>query len=167
MACVNILFVNMCHRNVASHSLLNTNTKADIIMVQEPWYDRISTMCLDSDPEGVNILGGAANPKWDCIYPKTNHGERCKVMAYCHISLTHFNITNHLDTSPCHHILTLDIHLGSSSFRAINVYHDKDHHRSLENILNIKTNPHIPTVVGGDFNTHSHLWLPPGIHPSP
>jgi hypothetical protein len=77
-----------------SHSLLITNTKVDLIMVQEPWYDRISTSHSDTDPEGVNILGGVANPKWDCIYPKINHGKRCKVMAYRHITSTHFNITN-------------------------------------------------------------------------
>jgi hypothetical protein len=165
MAYINILFVNMHHHNAASHSLLNINTKADIIMVQEPWYDRISMTCSDLDPEGVDILGGIANPKWDCIYPKTNHGERCKVMAYCCISSTYFNVTNCLDLASCHHILTLDIHLGSSEFHAINVYHDMDHHTSLNNILNIEMDPHIPTIIGGDFNTHSWMWSPPGIHP--
>jgi hypothetical protein len=112
MASIHMLFVNMHCQNVVTHSLLNTNNKADIIMVQEPWYDKIGTMCSDKDPEGVNILGSVANPKWDCIYPKSNHSKRCKLMAYHHISSTHFNITNHLDLSSCHHILTLDVHLG-------------------------------------------------------
>jgi hypothetical protein len=116
MTSVNILFVNMGCRNAATHTLLNTNNKADIIMVQEPWYDRISMQCSDTDPEGVDLLGRVANPKWDCIYPKIICGERCKVMVYCHISLTHFNITNCPDLLACHHILSLDIHLGSSSF---------------------------------------------------
>jgi endonuclease/exonuclease/phosphatase family metal-dependent hydrolase len=166
MVGVNILFVNMRRRNAATHSLLNTNSKADIIMVQEPWYDRISTARSDTDPEGVDILGGVANPKWDCIYPKITHGERCKVMAYRRISSTHFNVTNHLDLTSRHHILTLDIHLGSSAFQAINVYHDTKHQGSLENILGIETDPQIPTIIGGDFNTHSQSWSPPGIRPS-
>jgi hypothetical protein len=116
MMSVNILFVNMCHCNTATHTLLHTNNKADIIMVQEPWFDRIGMQHLDTDPEGVNLLGGVTNPKWDCIYPKNNHSKRCKVMAYHHISSTHFNITNCLDLLACHHILSLDVHLGSSSF---------------------------------------------------
>jgi endonuclease/exonuclease/phosphatase family metal-dependent hydrolase len=152
---------------VASHSLLNTNTKADIIMVQEPWYNKIGMSHLDTDPEGVNILNSVANPRWDCIYPRTNHGERCKVMAYHCISSTHFNITNHLDLASCHHILSLDIHLSSSNFWAINVYHDMEHHSSLDNILNIEMDPCTPTIIGGDFNTHSQMWSPPGIQPSP
>jgi hypothetical protein len=167
MVCVNILFVNMCCHNAASHCLLNTNTKADLIMVQEPWFDRIGTSCLDSDPEGVDILGGIANPNWDCIYPKMTCRERCKVMAYQCISSTHFNVTNHIDLTSCHHILTLNIHLESSTFQAINVYHDTDFRRSLENILNIETEPQIPTIISGDFNTHSRSWSPSGIHPSP
>jgi hypothetical protein len=163
MVYINILFVNMCHHNAASHSLLNTNTTADVIMVQEPWYNRIGMTHSDSDPEGVDILGGVSNPKWDCIYPKTNCGERCKVMAYHRISSTHFNVTNHLDLASCHHILTLDIHLGSSEFWAINVYHDMDHHTSLNNILSINMDPHTLTLIGGNFNTHSRMWSPPGI----
>jgi hypothetical protein len=102
--------------NAATHSLLNTNFKVDIIMVQEPWYNKIGTLRSDTDPEGVDTLGGIANPWWDCIYPKSNHGERCKVMAYRCISSTHFNVTNHLDLTSNHHILMLDIHLGSTSF---------------------------------------------------
>jgi hypothetical protein len=62
-----------------------------------------------------------------------------------------------------HHILTLDIHLGSSAFRAINVYHDTDYRESLGNILSIETDPQIPTIIGRDFNTHSQSWSPPGI----
>jgi Endonuclease-reverse transcriptase len=87
-------------------------------------------------------------------------------MAYQRISATHFNVTNQLDLSSCHHILTLDIHLGSSSFQAINVYHDTEYKGSLENILDIETNPQIPTIIGRDFNTHSRTWSPLGIHSS-
>jgi hypothetical protein len=163
MVCIHILFVNMCHCNMATHSLLNTNSKVDIIMVQEPWFDRISTTCSDTNPEGVDTLGRVANPKWDCLYPKTNCSERCKVMAYHHITSTHFNVINCLDLSSCHHILTLDLHLGSSSFQAINIYHDTDFCTSLANILNIKTDLQTPTIIRGDFNTHSWMWSPPDI----
>jgi hypothetical protein len=163
MASVSLLFVNMCHRNAAMHSLLNSNKQVDIILVQEPWHGKIGTACLDVNPKGVDILGGAANPMWDCIYPKTNLGKRCKVMAYCCISSTHFNVTNCLDLSFNYHLFTLDIHLETSSFHIINVYHNSDHHLSLGNITSLDINPHTPTIVGRDFNTHSHTWSPPGI----
>jgi hypothetical protein len=51
-------------------------------------------------------------------------------------------------------------------FQAINMYHDTDHHSSLDNILNIETDPHIPTIIGSNFNTHSRTWSPLGIQPS-
>jgi hypothetical protein len=94
MASVSLVFVNMCHCNAAMYSLLNSNTQADIILVQEPWHGKIGMACSDVDPKGVDILGGAANPMWDCIYPRTKLGKRCKVIAYHYISLSHFNITN-------------------------------------------------------------------------
>jgi hypothetical protein len=166
MAHVKLLFVNMCHHNAAMHTLLNTNTDADIILVQEPWFDRIGMTCLDTNPDGVDTLGGVSNPKWDCIQPKTPCGACCKVMAYRCIASSHFNITNKLDLASNHHLLTLDIHLGSSSFHIINVYHNTDHPSSLRNILNLDLDPVIPTIVGGDFNTHTHTWSPEGIQPS-
>lgn len=64
-------------------------------------------------------------------------------------------------------VLPLDTHLRSSSFWVINTYHDTDFHASLGDILNIEMDLQIPTIIGGDFNTHSRTWSPPGIQPSP
>jgi Endonuclease-reverse transcriptase len=166
MAEVHLLFVNMRRHNAPTHTLLNMNSDADVILVQEPWFDRIGMARSDVNPDRVDVLGGVANPKWDCIYPKTASGERCKVMAYWHISSSFFNVTNRLDLASNHHFLTLDVHLGSSSFHIVNIYHDTDHPSSLRNTLNLELDPRIPTVVGGDFNTHAHAWSPPGIRQS-
>jgi hypothetical protein len=167
MAVVNILFINMGHRNAAMHTLLNTNTDADIILVQKPWFDKIGMAHSDNNPDGIDTLGGVANPKWDCLYPKVTHGMCCKVMAYRHITSSHFNITDKFDLASNHHLLTLDIHLGSSSFCIINIYHNTDHPSSLRNILDLDLNPVTPIVVGGNFNTHTHTWSLAGIQPSP
>jgi Endonuclease-reverse transcriptase len=167
MAVLNLLFVNMQCHNAASHTLLNTDQSADIILVQEPWFDKIGTSHSDVNPDGVDILGRAASPKWDCIYLKVTHGVRCKVMAYRHIASTHFNVTSRVDLLSNHHILSLDVYLGTSAFRIVNVYHDTDHQSSLTNILSIDTDPELPTIIGGDFNTHSLARSPQGIHPSP
>jgi hypothetical protein len=88
-------------------------------------------------------------------------------MAYRCIASSHFNVTNKFNMASNHHLLTLDIHLSSSSFCVINVYHDTDHHSSLRNILNLNLDLVIPTVIGGDFNMHARAWSPMGICPSP
>jgi hypothetical protein len=84
-------------------------------------------------------------------------------MAYHCITSTYFNVTNCLDLSSCHHILTLDFHLRSSSFQAINIYHDTIFCMSLTNILNIEMDMQTPNIIGRDFNTHSWTWSPPNI----
>jgi hypothetical protein len=88
-------------------------------------------------------------------------------MAYRHIASTHFNVTNRVDLASNHHLLTLNVHLGSSSFHIINIYHNTDHPASLRSILDLDLDLVTPTIVGGDFNTHAHVWSLPGIHPSP
>jgi hypothetical protein len=167
MAQVNILFVNMRCCNMATHTLLNTNSDADIILIQEPWYGKFGMMCLDMNPEGVKVLGGVANPKWDCLYPRVVCDEYCKVIAYRHIASSHFNITNKYDLAPNHHLMMLDVHLGSSLFHILNIYHDIDHPPFLRAILDLDLDPVVPTIVGGDFNMHSHAWSPVRIRPSP
>ena len=167
MVQVKLLFVNMQCHNVATHTLLNTNKDANIILIQEPWFDKIGINHSDLDPNGEETFGGVANPGWDLLYPKTACNSHCKVMAYRRIASTHFNVTNRLDLASNHHLLTLDVHLGSSSFHIINVYHDTDHPASLRNILELDLDLVTSTIVGGDFNTHAHAWSLPGIQPSP
>jgi hypothetical protein len=79
----------------------------------------------------------------------------------------HFNITNNFDLTSNHHVMTLDVHLGSSSFCILNLYHDTDNLLSLRNILNLELDPVIPMIVGSNFNMHSWTWSPPRIRPSP
>jgi hypothetical protein len=50
---------------------------------------------------------------------------------------------------------------------AINVYHNTNFCMSLTNILNIEMDLQTPTIIGGDFNTHSQMWSSPDIQPSP
>jgi Endonuclease-reverse transcriptase len=75
-------------------------------------------------------------------------------------------------------MLTLDIHTNYEMLRVYNIYHNactedkKDnlsqlscttHQKSLKDILAIDTDLHIPTIIGGDFKTHSRAWSPTGI----
>ena len=117
------------------------------------------------------------------LYPKTQLGQQCKVVAYRHIAATSFVVTNQIDLASNYHIMTLDIHTNSESFRVYNIYHDvcmsdrddkemvRSSHticqQSLNSITAIDLNLCVPMIIGGDFNTHSQAWSPQGIHQSP
>ena len=115
------------------------------------------------------------------VYPQTQPGQRCKVVAYRRIASSHFSVTNRIDLSSNYHILTMDIHSDHETFRVYNIYHDActndnpdgsqtnqaTQQQSLADILDIDINLHTPTIISGDFNTHSRKWSPPGIWQSP
>ena len=181
MDCVKLLWVNVRRSNPRLHALLNSNKHADIILVQEPWFDKIGTTRSDFEPEGTDILGTVANPLWDIIYPKYNPGKRCKVVAYQRISSTFFTATNRLDLASNYHTLAIDIHTDAETFRVYNIYHDahttdagNEPNRasretriwSLNHITSLEIDPLVPTVIGGDFNTHARAWSPPDIRQS-
>jgi hypothetical protein len=70
----NLASVNMRRRNATMHALLNTNSTDDILFIQEPWFNRIGVARSDAHREGVDVLGGAANPSWNISYPYFNLG---------------------------------------------------------------------------------------------
>ena len=178
MDLVKLLWVNMRRSNARLHAILNSNKHADIILVQEPWFNKIGTTRSDYEPEGTDTFGTVSNPLWDIIYPKYNPGERCKVVAYRRVLSTSFTVTNRLDLSSNYHTLAIDVHTDAETFRVYNIYHnahtndagnDPDRAaretriRSLEHITSLEIDPLMPTVIGGDFNTHARTWSPPDI----
>ncbi len=181
MDLVKILWVNACRSNARLHAILNSNKHTDLILVQEPWFDKIGTVRSDFDPEGTDTVGTVANPLWDVLYPKYNPGKRCKVVAYRRISSTSFTVTNQLDLASNYHMLTMDIHTNTETFRIYNIYHDthttdtgnepdraswETRNRSLNYITNLEIDLLVSTVIGGDFNTHARAWSPPDIRQS-
>ena len=88
-----IMLVNMHKRNTVTHALLNSDRFTNIFLIQELWYDTISTTRKDTSCQGVDVLGGIASPGWEVLYPKALEGQRPKVMAYAHkwaTNTTHF-----------------------------------------------------------------------------
>jgi Reverse transcriptase (RNA-dependent DNA polymerase)/Endonuclease-reverse transcriptase len=65
------------------------------------------------------------------------------------------DIANH----PC--LQVLDIILDNEQWRVINVYHDARDISGLNMLLNIDISATTPTLIIGDFNTHSPSWSPP------
>ena len=182
MICTNLLWVNVCCSNARLHAILNSNKNADLIMVQEPWFDTVSIARSDSNPEGVDIQGTVANPLWEAFLPHLQPRDRSEVAAYWRISSTHFTVANRLDLASNYHMLTLDVHSGADSFWVYNIYHDAHSNdaednddqlswdtrrRSLSFITDIEIDPMIPTVLGGNFNTHARTWSPLEVRQSP
>jgi hypothetical protein len=66
---------------------------------------------------------------------------------------------------PC--VQVLDITTNAEPCRIINFYHDVNDRNSLHTLLSMDLDPTIPTLVIGDFNTHSPHWSPREIAPSP
>ena len=59
---VKILWVDVRRSNPRLHTILNSNKHADLILVQEPWYNKIGTVRSDFEPEGTDTLGTITDP---------------------------------------------------------------------------------------------------------
>jgi hypothetical protein len=79
---INIASVNMRRRNAMMHALLHSSPGDHIILVQEPWFNKIGTARKDTAKDGVDVLGGVASPGWEAHYPAVPEGGQAKVMAY-------------------------------------------------------------------------------------
>ena len=167
--------VNMGRHNTSTHSLLNANTTDHIIFMQEPWFSGIGTARSNNQREGVDILGAAANPKWEIIYPAScKQGERIKVVTYLRLSEPNAGRRNtHLSalcrTDLCAHpcLQMLDIWTGKEVWRALNFYNDVSDPSTLDALTALDLDPTIPTILVGDFNTHSPAWSSPSWNKSP
>ena len=77
-----IALVNMHKRNAVTHALLNSDNDTNIFLLQEPWFDTISTAHKDTACQGVDMLGSVTSHNWEIIYPNIPTGAWLKVMAY-------------------------------------------------------------------------------------
>jgi hypothetical protein len=63
--------------------------------------------------------------------------------------------------------MILELTFDKATWRLINFYNDVSDHSALDTLLSLDLDPNIPTLVTGDFNTHSRTWSPEDITPSP
>ena len=164
----------MRRRNAMTHALLHSSPMDHLILIQEPWFDRIGTVRKDTAKDSVDVLGGVASPGWETHYPAIPDVGVAKVMAYtCKRSWEHtnspalFSATTRRDlcTHPC--IMIIDLSFDDRTWRIVNFYNDVRDRSVLDTLLALNLDPLTPTLVVGDFNTHSRSWSPQGITPSP
>ena len=163
----------MRKRNAVTHALLNSDTNTHLMLIQEPWFDKIGTARKDNARDGVDVLGGVASPAWEILYPGFKEGQYPKVMAYARKQIpnnrnaTHFTVVPRLDVCTHPTIQVLDLVFDNEQWRVINFYHDVRDNTCLQALLALDIEATIPTLVIGDFNAHSQTWSPPGVPQSP
>jgi Endonuclease-reverse transcriptase len=158
--------VNMHKRNAVTHALLNSDAHTNLFLLQEPWFDTISTARNDNARQGIDILGGVASPGWEILYPVIPKDQRPKVMAYARkwapntqTELPFTVVPRHdVSTHPC--VQVLDIVFDTITWRVINFYHDVQDNTCLRALTSLNIEVLTPTLVVGDFNTHADAWSP-------
>jgi len=166
---IRIASVN-AHRSTAQVQGLLQCSSFDIILLQEPWVGTINVQRSDSDPHGMDITGTTFNNMWESFLPSHSPDDVCKVTAYvCSDLAKQLLIQNHL-TLPFSgpNCLVLDIASDDKAIRLINFYHcvpPTGH--NLHSLLASECNDVVPTVLCGDFNTHSRMWSLPSATLSP
>jgi hypothetical protein len=64
------------------HALLQQHDNIDILLIQEPWFYTVATICSDTDPEGTQQKGVPLNDKWVAHLPQHTQTNTCKVATY-------------------------------------------------------------------------------------
>ena len=173
---IRIKSVNVNRNNDRMHGILqNDDVEFDIILIQEPWFGTVATLRSDTDPDGTSQPDFPANNKWLTFSPPHPSNVRPKVCIYANRrTIDQTLITNHIPPNPLlsSNSMVLDllspINRDTIQLRLINVYHDKPTSgHSLSHLFSHTLDDAIPTILLGDFNTHSPRWsLPHSTHSS-
>jgi hypothetical protein len=160
--------VNAHRSNNGMHSLLQQDDNIDILLIQEPWFYTVATICSDTDPEGMQQKGIPLNDKWVTHLPQHTQSDTCKVAIYT-AKLLNQTIKIHYD----HPLATLESMVADVMdddqviLQLYNIYHKvPERGHGLCTLLTHDLNDLIPTAVLGDFNTHSLWWSLVGQPPS-
>ena len=164
---IQITSINVHKQNAHMQAILQTTT-ANILLIQEPWFQTVTTLQSDLDPEGVPQLGAPANNMWDIHVPALTPNTPCKALTYTRCSLKGIirHITDHPATSP--NTIIIDINNSNSIHTQIfNIYHAVPQQgHNLHNLFISELSDTTPTLLIGNFNMHSSHWSLPGKMPS-
>jgi endonuclease/exonuclease/phosphatase family metal-dependent hydrolase len=163
--------VNVHWNNSHIHALLQGDNETDILIIQEPWFGTVVTLRFDTDPAGTAQRGTPINNMWNLHLPKHSAETLCATLAYTRKETLPMqnidNVTTHHAAD--HKTIILDIKDDDGiQLQLINVYHQvpKTGTYALEHLLNQDLDENTPTIIAGDFNTHSHRWSLPNKEPS-
>jgi hypothetical protein len=124
----------------------------------------------DHNPEGNKCLGTVYHPHWMTFapFPDPSPDHHPHAIIFIHkLLLSTLTVTpiagfSHYD------LLGLLLKGPNFTLQILNFYHHVKHHNgNLTHILDSSLNHNVPTLLGGDFNTHFRLWGPCSKHLSP
>ena len=122
----------------------------------------MQTAQSDTDPMGTAIFGATNNNMWVCYLPSFTDADLVRVAIFVKHDLAHtFSLVNHV-THPLASVesMVMDFTFEDEILRIVNVYH-RTHgcpHHNLLHLFSSELDPLIPTLLMGDFNTHSPVW---------
>lgn len=151
-----ILSLNANKQQAATENalLIATERKADIILIQEPWFH--------SEGEGWEHQTSTSHANYTQILPKVVPHQRPRTIAY--ISKTFSPSVYLAETSPVDgDIQILEIAERDNKIQIVNIYNQKSREdstprtfqRSLQNTPLYKD-----LILSGDFNSHHPWWSP-------
>ncbi|KAL1738445.1 Endonuclease/exonuclease/phosphatase [Schizophyllum fasciatum] len=166
-----VLQLNVARSNVRMHALLNTLTSFDIVLFQEPWFNRIGSQRSDTSPVGTPVFGTVANAAWDSFVPLApRENPPPRVAAFARRGVPHLHVRARPDVVDSPDLLTLHLTYGSVSLYIINVYNEgagPSSAHSVQRLREAELDPLVPTVICGDFNLHHPSWaLPDQFRPA-
>ena len=133
--------------NVTTSCLQSVSKTADLILIQEPWFHKLSGRTI-------------THPAFQQLIPTTPHNTRPRVMAYLNTKSTHFRIHQRpdilIDQDTQVLEITSDYHPNTLIY---NIYNEQDqnNHWTLNRIHErIQVTQH--TIITGDMNAHHPLW---------
>jgi hypothetical protein len=158
-----VKLVNVHRSNDRIHALLNSDDKFDILLIQEPWFKTVATLCSDTDLEGRAQLGAPTNNMWNLHTPRHDVSKSCKAIAYTKKKIASYihNLVQHPLSTPCTVVIDV-LEENAITLRLVNIYHDvpmRGHGLML--IFSHDANELTPTLFVSDFNTYSPLWSLP------
>jgi hypothetical protein len=129
----------------------------------------MATMQSDTDPLGTAQLGAPINNMWEPSIPKVTPTTTCKAIGYAQKSLTRSGAIQNNMTHPLATLNSLVVDVTTQdaiTMQIINIYHAVPlTGHNLCFLFSHELDELTPTILIGDFNTHSPLWSLPGCTP--
>jgi hypothetical protein len=165
-----ILSANVNKQRSAMESILEL-TPANILLIQEPPWGSLVPLVSDSDPEGSVRKGTSRHQAWECLLPPPSSlttDNRPHVAFFYRRRLATSCTFSTIPSLTSYHSIGVDVRSSSFHLRLLDFYHHvPSHTHSLHPLLSLPFDPSIPTLIGGDFNTHSLAWSLPRQSLSP
>lgn len=134
---------------------LETNTKFDIIFIQEPRVGHIRNVPSTTDPLGDPLVGTQIHPDWIGLFPINI--EKARVATYVNKRWRAASPQIIIPFSGDDFLL-VRLTFPRQSFSYLNVYADPDAHSVITSLLHLPPFPADLGFAAGDFNLRHPDW---------